>query len=159
MNPVEELLKQLHDIEGIDAVTRWPLAIGWWVVIGLGSILVVALGWLLVRTILFRRSWKHEALVKLTELEKKIDTPQQAEALILFSEYLRRIAMKRFARSACAGLVGDDWLAWLSSHDAKQFDWKEKGKFLLHAPYAPVVPHLHSEHIREAIQAAKEWVY
>ena len=32
---MNSLLEQLHDIEGIDAISMWPLAIGWWVLIAL----------------------------------------------------------------------------------------------------------------------------
>ena len=56
------------------------------------------------------------------------------------SELLRRVAMARLGREACAGLVGEAWLAWLAEQDPKGFDWRTRGRPLLDAPYAPPAP-------------------
>jgi hypothetical protein len=49
-----------------------------------------------------------------------------------FSELLRRIAMARHGRTACAGLHGEDWLAWLTEHDPKGFDWRRDARGAAH---------------------------
>ena len=28
---MSSLMQQLHDIEGLDPISPWPLAVGWWV--------------------------------------------------------------------------------------------------------------------------------
>ena len=53
------------------------------------------------------------------------------------SELLKRIAMARHGRVACAGLQGQAWLDWLSAQDPNGFDWRQHGQPLIHAPYAP----------------------
>lgn len=53
------------------------------------------------------------------------------------SELLKRIAMARHGRSACARLHGQAWLDWLSAQDPDGFDWSQHGQLLIHAPYAP----------------------
>ena len=163
MNPVNSLMEQLHDIEGLDPVSWWPLAMGWWVLIGAGILIFFAAGWYAARKLAFRRSWKYDTIRKLTELEDRLSDVSASEAAVwetavLFSEYLRRIAMRRHARSQCAGLVGEAWLEWLSRHDVKNFDWKTKGKLLIEVPYAPVDRGLAADEIKIIIQAAKEWV-
>lgn len=163
MDEIHSLLAQLHDIEGIDAVSPWPLAIGWWVVIVLLLLALFVVGWLVSRRVVFIYSWKYDTLQKLGELEHSLskkfteEIPQR-ETIILFSEYLRRIAIRRFARKECAGLTGEEWLIWLSAHDENKFNWQEKGKLLIQAPYAPMHQNFSVEQMNELIKAAKKWV-
>jgi hypothetical protein len=111
----------------------------------------------------FRRSWKYDTLEKLNHLFKDLSYPSITDveiqhAIVLFSEYLRRIALHRFSRNTCAGLTGQTWLDWLSRHDAKNFDWVNHGNLLIQAPYAPSSHGLTAEQLKVLIQAAKEWV-
>jgi len=152
------MLEELRDIDGLDAIGVWPLAIGWVVLIVLGACLLVALGWLLVRSFLFWRSWKGDALRKLKLLEKELSESNARECAIHLSEYLKRISVKRFSRKACAGLTGLSWLQWLKERDPSQFDWETKGVILIDAPYAPLTSHFPSNEVAEMIQAAKRWV-
>jgi hypothetical protein len=53
------------------------------------------------------------------------------------SELMRRIAMARFGRPACAGLSGEEWLEWLARNDPAGFDWSGRAHLMLELPYAP----------------------
>jgi hypothetical protein len=153
-----DLLEQLHDIEGLDFISQWPLAIGWWVLIAIGFIILgTGICWLIGR-LLFRRSWKYDTLNKLNILEQGLNETAPQELVLLLSEYLRRIALKRFPRTDCAGLVGSEWLKWLSQHDPKQFDWEQKGILLVEGPYAPALAIESTDQIKEMIHAARNWV-
>jgi hypothetical protein len=152
------LIQQLHDIEGLDAISFWPLAIGWWISIACGMLIFGSAVWLLKRRLDYLRSWQRDTLKKLDNLERNLSPDTSLEALVLLSEYLRRIAMRRFPRKECAGLVGDAWLKWLKANDPKQFDWTEKGKLLIEIPYAPMHAGLPSQQIKELIQAVRYWV-
>lgn len=158
MNTLEELLKQLHDIEGVDPVSLWPLAVGWWILIIAGVILFTLAVFLLVYWISFKRSWKCDTLKKLSQLEKSLSEQTARQTAIDLSEYLRRIALKRFSRKECAGLVGIEWLQWLKKNDAKEFDWETKGKLLTNVPYSPLDSRVSIQEIKSLIQAAKDWV-
>ena len=147
-------MQELHDIEGLDAIGFWPLAIGWWICIACAAIFLAGALWLLKRRLNYLRSWKRDTLKKLDYLEHNLSSSSVA----LLSEYLRRIVVRRFPRKECAGLIGDEWLHWLKSHDPKQFDWTEKGKLLTEIPYAPVHMEVPSEQIKELIQAVRYWV-
>ncbi len=140
----QELLQQLHDIEGLNPVSMWPLAVGYWILIGVGIGLFVY-GCLWVR---YYFSWRRKAFGKLKEIEKTLS----AEELSLI---LRKIVLKRFKREECAGLFGEEWLLWLQKRDPKKFYWVEKGKLLLSAPYRP---DRSESDIKELIRAAKRWV-
>lgn len=151
-------MEQLHDIEGLDHISPWPLAIGWWVAIAWGIVVLGTILWLLKRRITYLRSWKRDTLKKLAALEQNLSPATSWETITFLSEYLRRIVVYRFPRKECAGLVGDDWLKWLKAHDPKQFDWTEKGKLLIEIPYAPAHTDLPIQQIKDLIQAVRNWV-
>ena len=155
MNP---MLEQLHDIEGIDPVSPWPLAIGWWVLIAISIIIGLGLVWIVVCQVRYRRSWRRDTHQKLNKLESNLSETTARETVIILSEYLRRIILKRFPRKECAGLMGQAWLKWLATHDSKKFDWETKGAILIEIPYAPMNKELSIEHIKELIGAVRNWV-
>jgi len=152
------LMEQLHDIEGLDAISPWPLAIGWWIAIVCGMLALAVAIWLLKRRLDYVRSWKRDTIKKLDSLEHSLSSSTSTETIVLLSEYLRRIVVRRFPRKECAGLVGEPWLEWLKAHDPKQFDWTEKGKLLTEIPYAPTYSDLPQQQIKELIQAVRHWV-
>lgn len=152
------LIEDLHDIEGLDAISVWPLALGWWILIALGIVILGGAIWLLIRRLKYLRSWERDTLKRLDNLEKNLSPLTSKETVVLLSEYLRRIAIRRFPRKECAGLVGSSWLNWLKAHDLQQFDWVEKGKLLIEVPYAPLHQELVSDEIKELIKAVRNWV-
>lgn len=154
MNP---LLEQLHDIEGLDSISFWPLAIGWWVVIIFTILALCTLIWFIASTIAFKRSWKNEIFQTLARMEKNLSDDTARETIVALSEYLRRIALQRFSRKECAGLAGDAWLKWLKAKDPKNYDWEKKGILLIEMPYAPK-KHVPPNQIKDLIQAVKNWV-
>lgn len=155
MNP---LMGELHDIDGLDQIGLWPLAAGWWVLIALGIVILCALAVFTGYKIAFMRSWKNDTIKKLAGLEDNLSEATARESVMTLSEYLRRIALKRFSRKECAGLMGESWLKWLKEHDPKEFDWVAKGSLLIEAPYAPVHSSLPVSQIKDLIQATREWV-
>ncbi len=155
------LLEQLHDIDGLDAIGWWPLSIGWWIATALAASLSIAFLCYVTYRLSFARSWKNDTLQKLARLEKNLSETTAKETAIALSEYLRRIALRRFSRKECASLVAENWLTWLAKHDPKQFDWKTKGIFLINLPYAPenaTVSRVTVEQVNDIIQATKNWV-
>lgn len=155
---MSSLMQQLHDIEGIDSISPWPLAIGWQISIACGILLLGIAIWLLLRRLNYLKSWKRDTFKKLDSLELNLSSSTSGETVAFLSEYLRRIVVRRFPRKECAGLVGNDWLNWLKAHDPKQFDWTEKGKLLIDTPYAPKQTDLSLQEIKELIQAVRWWV-
>ena len=151
-------MEQLHDIEGLDAISPWPLASGWWTAIAFGILVLGSAFFLLRRRLTYLRSWKRDTFKRLDKLERNLSLSNSTQTIAFLSEYLRRIAVRRFPRKECAGLVGDAWLKWLKAQDPKQFDWTEKGKLLIQVPYAPAHTDLPVEQIKELIQAIRNWV-
>lgn len=127
-------LSQLHDIHLPSGVSWWPLAIGWWILIGL-----VFLG-ALAAYLLYRRKqanrWRRMALHELDSMRSDPTQPNQ-NRLSELSVLLRRVAISRFPRTDVASLHGDSWLAFLDRTlgEDKQFQ-SGKGKLLSIGPYA-----------------------
>jgi hypothetical protein len=155
---MSSLLEQLHDIEGLDPISWWPLAIGWWIIIGFGILFTTTLTYFVVRKLAFVRSWKNDTFKKLAQLERNLSDATARETVMTLSEYLRRIAVKRFPRKECAGLTGEAWLNWLTSHDPENFDWRNKGVLLIEVPYAPANRKVSPDQIIDLLQAVKTWV-
>jgi uncharacterized protein YfaT (DUF1175 family) len=151
-------LKQLHDIAGLDPISWWPLSTVSWICLSSAILLLASLAYYVARRVAFKRSWKNDTFEKLATLEKNLSETTAKETAIILSEYLRRIALRRFTRKECAGLVGDAWLKWLTVHDPKGFDWEQKGSFLMDAPYAPAEVMLSTSQIKDLIQAIRNWV-
>lgn len=151
-------MNELHDIEGLDPISYWPLASGWWMVIALIAAILFAIGWFLIKKWNFHNSWRKEALVHLDLLEKNLSEASCHETLITLSETMRRIALMRFPRSECAALNDEDWLDWLQKHDPAVFQWREKGQLLIKAPYAPRSLFSVSD-TQALISALKKWCH
>lgn len=136
MSPADPLA-QLHDIVLPSAVSWWPLAWGWWVLLAL---LLTALG----LVIYFRwRTKKRQAyrLVALQELNRISarfeDDGNAAEYLQHLSILLRRTARSAQPCSFPIDIKGEAWLRWLDDYCPETHDGFTKGcgRVLLTGPY------------------------
>lgn len=146
---------QLRDIHGPDPVGWWPVAPGWW--LALGALLAALLAWRLIERRRRRvfKDWRMDARRRLQRLARRVGKDDPKVIAGELSELLRRIAMARYGRNACAGLAGDAWLAWLRDHDPSGFDWTEQGRRLLDLPYAPAGGAVPAKLLQTLIKAAK----
>jgi hypothetical protein len=159
--------QQLRDIHAAMGNPWWPPAPGWWLLLAL-LVLLALLAWRFDASWRLRvpipmvtlGSWRWDAAGALRRLRRDADSAEVKETASALSELLRRIAMARHGRAACAGLHGDDWLDWLALHDPKGFDWRTQGRLLLDAPYAPPSDVVADERValRRLIDAAMDWV-
>jgi hypothetical protein len=147
----------LRDIRGLDPLPWWPVAPGWWWLLGALALLValgVLLRWWWRRV---RHNWRDEAHGELRELRRRIrryDTPQ---ALSEMAVLMRRIAMARHGRRACAGLIGEQWLAWLETNDPQGFPWRREGRILIELLYAPPGAKVDHEQLLKILDAMEVW--
>ncbi len=101
----------LRGIHIPEAITGWPPAVGWWLLIAL----VIVLGWL--GGWFYRRSLTANSAVKsarkiLAELKQSTHL-STTEKLAQLSILLRRTAISLAADKKVAGLTGQAWLAYL----------------------------------------------
>lgn len=161
----EELAERLRDIRDIDPVSPWPPGPGWWLL----GLAVVVVPFLIMRyrpqrfikRFIARRlaapDWRNSGTNELRALRARAGTADPKQVASELSELLRRIAMARCGRDVCAGLSGGAWLQWLQDHDPHAFDWPNKGKLLVRAPYAPTLPSGAALNLEELIDAALRW--
>jgi len=132
-------IPQIRDIHGLDPISWWPPGPGWWL-IGVTAILAVAALWMLLsyrERPLVTAKWQRDARRRLRSLRRRQTQMNTKEVAGELSELLRRIAMARFGRDSCAGLVGEEWITWLDENDPAGFDWQRNAAVLLEMPYAP----------------------
>lgn len=164
MNPIlDPSLVQLRDIRSLDSISWWPLAPGWWVLVGiLAAVVVIGLliaGWVYV----WNQDWRSDARQHLRELGLRAHQLGAKEVAAQLSELLRRVAMARYGRRACASLTGEDWLAWLTAKDPKGFPWTERGRVLIDLPYAPPrdqihIPNTNPDSLLALVEAVLPWL-
>ena len=122
----------LKDIHLPEAITWWPLAIGWW---GLIVVVIAAIygGYLLYKR-LTRRTATKDATLVLQGIKQQANDDVLSTIKEL-SACLRRVAISLDSREEVASLVGDTWLAYLdSSMDGEPFK-TGVGRLLVDAPY------------------------
>lgn len=147
----------LRDIRGLDPLPWWPVAPGWWWLLGalvLLTALFVLLRWWWRQV---RREWREEALGELRELRRRVRHDDPRQALSEMAVLMRRIAMARRGRRACAGLIGEQWLAWLEKNDPKDFPWQRDGRILIELLYAPPGATVDREQLLTILDAMQAW--
>lgn len=132
-NSEQELLQQLHDIHLPTALSTWPFAPGWYVVLGIISVMLigsVSWAWCWYQ----RGKVKREALRLLLQYEKSNDN--NAATIAAINELLKRVALAYFPRERVAALYGKDWLIFLNE-TSKNLSFLEEGEVLISGPYVP----------------------
>jgi len=150
-------MDELRDIQGLIPVSSWPLAIGWWLILGSCIItLFIVMIWVYKRY-KYNKSWQGKAFKKLTSIEDELQIENLKPAVQILSAEIRHIAMQSFSRDTCAGLPAKKWLSWLQDHDPQGFVWTQKGDILIKNQYSRQGK-FDAKAIREILTASKEWV-
>ena len=142
-------LDNLHDIIVPEAVSFWwPLAPGWWIV--LGSVLLLSVAWVWQFTKARRRNaYRRAALTQLTEIS---DHPRALPVL------LKRVALSAYPRSDVAKLSGDRWLAFLNREAPGCFDEAAGGLLLALAYRNGRVDAWADEDVVRLLDSARRWI-
>lgn len=107
MNP-QSLLEQLAPLREPAAVSWWPLAPGWWLLMGLGLlVLLTATIWLWRRRA--ANHYRRQALKMLARLEA------DGEDTAALNRLLKATALRVYGKQVAA-LSGDAWVAFLETH-------------------------------------------
>lgn len=118
-------LPEIKEIHIPDGVSIFPLAYGWWVILGFvifGLVCIKLFFWGL------RKSKKYYALNKL----KKIDIENPVNAAVQMSELLRRICNLKFIEAR--SLYGDKWINFLNEHSSPKIEG-DVANLLIYAPF------------------------
>jgi len=133
---MEQQSLPLKDIHLPAEISWWPLAPGWWFLLGLCALLLLA--WHFRKTI---RSWLAPGMTKiaLRQLDAitKNNQLSKQQKIQRISQLLRQLAISTHCREQVAGLAGEDWLAFLDGDDPQQPFSEGVGRSLIDAPYRP----------------------
>jgi hypothetical protein len=132
MNPEEIPLRDLHLPE---MIAWWPIAPGWWVLIGIA---LCGLGYLAWRALqkFQRNAARRKALSQLRYLKAEYSWSGDAVSLgIRLSELLRRAMLAYAPRDEVAGLTGANWLEWLDKGLPERAFTEGPGRNIESLPY------------------------
>lgn len=146
-------LAQLKDIHLPDPVGWWPLAIGWWLLIGLGACVLAALLWWLWQYYCAGAA-KRQALRLLAEYEAEAKlTRNTAPLCAQISELLRRVAIAYYPRTQVAALSGSAWIDFLNHH-SKGINFHVVQDLLIEKPYQAVA----QDAMTPLISRSRQWI-
>ncbi len=127
----------LRDIHLPEAISWWPPAPGWWLVIA--TIIGVLVIYYTVKKIRYRRRLKRVTKDAFETLKQQyLDNHDKRQLACNLSILLRRASISFYPRHDTAGLTGKDWLNYLDStlpNSATTRFNSKLGQVLLTAPY------------------------
>lgn len=125
---ISDPLDALRPLHEPGAISWWPPAIGWWVLIIFLLVAGLLLLWRWKRTALQRA-----ALCELKTLISNMNSPSQQAAAI--NRLLKRYALVCWPASEVAALTGESWLKFLDRHGGNGAFFQGPGRDLLTSPY------------------------
>ena len=149
MNADPGSLENLHDLVIPVPVPWWPPAPGWVIV---SAVLVMVLGWWLIRTIQHwqSNSYRREALVL---LEKIGGSEAELPTLI------KRVALSAYPRERVASLTGEQWLAFLDQTGHTDVFTMGAGRWLARLAYEPqLTASLSTTELNGLRTAVRDWI-
>jgi len=154
MNPTAAATLDLRDIHAAPPPAFWPPAPGWWVLAAvLVAALVVLAVWGYRRYRVYRQ--KLQIMAELERLSSEYKKENNARFVTEISTLLRRVALRRYARTRVAPLTGPAWLRFLDeTGGAGEFE-KGVGRILGVGPYQPCTGEVPAEAL---LALARQWV-
>ena len=137
MNTDATSLDRLHDIIVAPPVPWWPPASGWYWVLGLMVVMLLAA--LITGLIRWQHNrYRREALAELARQEVALQNAElRSPALLSLAELLKRTAVTAFPREDVATLTGPKWFEFLD-HTASGSHFRDAhGAMLENAIYDP----------------------
>ncbi len=150
-----DLLAQLKDIYLPAKVSQWwPLAYGWWLLLGL--IVLTFIIFLIILHFRKKRNSYKDSIVN--DFRRTIEETQQnkpKEALQNISVYLKRVALQKFPNQEIKTLHGEQWLEFLDSKMKKQNFKNTKANMLVNS-YRAI--ELDRQTLNEILTVAEQWL-
>jgi hypothetical protein len=159
MDEVQKLYSQLNDVTSLQATSIFPLAYGWWVVLGILTLFLIYSFFVVRKNYIYKKSWKYKVIKQFDDLQKNFKKVGKKQTISELNEILKRAAITDYSRKEVAKLIGKRWLLWLQKKDSNNFDWVRRASFLIEAPYIPEDKiNVKKNEIFRVIEAAKNWV-
>ncbi len=151
--PVDPATLPLRDIHLPQAVSWWPPAPGWWALLALAAVALLALAWWQRR---FRARRANRAALRLLD-----DAAAQAQAQPLAAVQTVSVALRRFIMTTegrgAAAVTDEAWLSLLDSRWDQDAFQAGEGKLLAHGPYLPA-ERVGPEAALRLVELARSWL-
>lgn len=102
------LLSQLKDIHAPEPISMWPLAIGWWLLIVLITIVITSLCYYLLKSRL-QNTWKRQAIKTFNELSSAYRQEPSTEKLLQINRLLKQALSSANNTRDYLHLCGSEW--------------------------------------------------
>jgi hypothetical protein len=154
MNPADAL--PLRDIHLPDAVSWWPPAIGWWILLILCLLLIAGLVMGIKKLLQpkMNKSAKAEVEAILVSYKQHQDNLRLVQQL---SSLIRRIGISYLTREEHAGLVGKAWYQQINQLVPEKTFSESVVALLIDAPYRKQ-PTIDNEIVQQLITQTRSWV-
>jgi hypothetical protein len=152
--PIDSL--PLRDIHLPEAVSWWPPAPGWWLLLLLCSVTIATV--VLFKYIRKRRLLKRTAVAELNRIREQYnENHDRVQLLKALSVLMRRASISYYPRVNTASLTGEQWLQHLDkTAQRKQFQ-HGAGKILASAPYLPAHKQLDVD-FNDLFKLCEDWL-
>lgn len=154
MNPNDLPLRDIHLPPEIG---WWPLAWGWWVLIGLALLGLAALVWWLLKRPIRPKQINFSAQSSALQELARIEQQYKNDPLGLVRELsvlLRRIAISLYGRRSVAGLTGASWLQFLDQQGSSPVFSQRFQQALTELPYRAQG----STDVSTLVQEVRQWL-
>ncbi|MGH1461030.1 MAG: DUF4381 domain-containing protein [Neptuniibacter sp.] len=140
----------LRDMQLPEAISWWPLAPGWWLLMCLLVVFLIAVFFTIWKKL---QDPRREAMQELLRIEQQYSEHQDKQLLVVeCNTLMKRLALTLYPRSQVAALSGQQWLAFLRNSSGK-LDISHLD-ILIHGPYQASVE-LSSD---DLIQSCRQWI-
>lgn len=116
MNP-QDPLAGLHPLREPAAISWWPPAVGWWLLLALAVVCLAALALVLIRRHRANR-YRRQALARLEQLHNRYLADGDAARFAAHTNaLLKAVALAAYPRREVAASSGRQWLDFLQRHE------------------------------------------
>lgn len=145
----------LKDIHLPDAVSWWPPALGYWLLLLL-IILIFSTVFIIIK-IRKRSRIKKSALTELKTIKQHYQQHPDDKTLVnALAALLRRAAISSYPRSDCASLTGNAWLLWLDKQLNQSPGFSDgPGYLLLEFNYSKAS---HANDVQQLLSLSESWL-
>lgn len=152
-------LDNLHDIVEPAAISWWPPATGFWILLALLLVWMLAIG--LLFWIRYKRNgYRREALALLKQIEPGLQHAQtRGSALAEVAMLLKRTALSAYPRVEVAELSGEEWLAFLDGSGHTSHFSEGAAAILGNISWRPQAGiNLSDRELKELVNTVQHWI-
>ena len=150
------LAGKIQEVVLPESVGWWPLAPAWYVLVGVGVLVLLTGAWRALR-LYSRNRYRREILAELERLRR--ECAKDPSSLTRLPVLLKAAALHVFPRSRVAALSGDGWISFIEERSESSRFTPDIGRQILSVSYKPYADwHLSNADIDQLFDWAALWI-